>query len=294
MNKILISCSRDEGGLFLIDLCTGEYKSIRSTDTRGIIFDRLYQTYYCVSSVERSIFALDNKFNEIKRIPFGDDGHGLFFYKDHLYAVCTSEDSIYVYDRNLNYKFVYRFEPKCEYRDAHHINDLYIKDDLMYISMISHRNNGISIRDSKELKVEANKKRYGAVIVRSLTDYSNSLGHIVIDKLSHPHSPMFEMYREKDLYLCNSMAYKLNKYVLNHGKYILKKSVPVFGYNKGICIGSDKIYVGVSRVRESYITNEEDKKKSTGVMVLNKSDLSFLEFITCPLIKRDVYNVLLI
>jgi len=107
-------------------------------------------------------------------------------------------------------------------------------------------------------------------------------GEIFIEGLSQPHS----LTVEGDLlYLCNSEAKELHIY---EGS-ILKEKVMLPGYTRGIAIGREKIYVGISQSRNAEVA----KEKLTGsIVVLNHQTLVEQASVKIPF--SEIYDIRLI
>lgn len=178
MSKLLVTCCNENGGLYILnpDL---SYEKVYDCDGRGL--DIYQDKIYLIDDCKKELNVFDKKFNKLKSITIDTNVHGLKIYKDLIYIVNTFHDNITIFNLDLNFVSSLDFFKLSNTNDSYHMNDLWIKENKIYLSMFN---------------------RYrGRLIEKNINDYSKFFNRIVIDNLIKPHSPFF--YKDK-FFICES------------------------------------------------------------------------------------------
>ncbi|MBI3291054.1 hypothetical protein HYZ76_02100 [Candidatus Falkowbacteria bacterium] len=196
--------SQSGGGLYLYDLATRSHKKLMSGSFHQII-DR-GDKYYILDE-KRGCLVLDRNFEVTKEFGFEMDcfSHGLAYCpkRKQIFIAKAGLDKISVYDeKDYSHVTDIALSEKTEkYRkDLHHVNDIYVKDDYLYLSIFSHSGNWQDgIYD-------------GGIAQISLDDYS--IRHIMVSDAWMPHGVTFIGNNIHYLDSMNSKLYQGNKNVI--------------------------------------------------------------------------------
>ena len=206
--------------------------------------------------------------------PINTRAHGISFSKinKNFYIACSNNDEIKVFDYNLNYlnsiqisnKFKRYFSPQ------HHINDLFIKDNYLYVSMFS---------------LSGNHKRNiydGGVYEIDLLNNKNV--NCIYNNLFMPHSIKF---MEDNFFVLDSLRGSLLK-----GNQIVA-SFP--GFSRGMSFDGKYFFIGQSRNRNFSIINNEKNNISIDNSILIYDPVNkFSRNIYLPITISEIHEVLAI
>lgn len=229
--KLLISCCNHKGGLYLVHFKQQqpEIKKILNVGCTGIT---KYGSSFVVISNSHGIFILDENLKVImnKALSTELDLHGVAIDNDKAYIIETKTNSIGIYNLKNNLERIdeIRFSPEND--DVCHVNDLYIANDKLYVSMFSYppRKNSLSF---------ANKTYRGVILEYSLQE--RKVVKICHDKLLQPHSV---------LHYDNKMFYCVS------GEFLVKRNeediFKCLGYTRGLAVRNQTMFVGQSESRQ--------------------------------------------
>ncbi|MFK4388853.1 hypothetical protein ABH916_000781 [Peribacillus frigoritolerans] len=229
--QLLISCCNHKGGLYLVHFKQQqpEIKKILNVGCTGIT---KYGSSFVVISNSHGIFILDENLNVImnKALSTELDLHGVAIDNDKAYIIETKTNSIGIYNLKNNLERIdeIRFSPEND--DVCHVNDLYIANDKLYVSMFSYppKKNHLSF---------ANKTNLGVILEYSLQE--RKVVKICHDKLLQPHSV---------LHYDNKMFYCVS------GEFLVKRNeediFKCLGYTRGLAVRNQTLFVGQSESRQ--------------------------------------------
>ncbi|TFE27172.1 hypothetical protein [Cohnella luojiensis] len=179
--KILISCCNLNGGLFELTIKDDSVhlERILHDNLRGMA--KFQDQIVLVSGVE--VLILDNEYRVVKRKASdrSADYHGVGVYKDKAFIVETDQNRVGIYDLS-DLSRVDEIKLSPEEIDVNHVNDLFIKDNKLYISMFADTGHGLW----------RNLPLNSGVIVEYCLKTNNRIG-ICLHSLHQPHSPLFIM-----------------------------------------------------------------------------------------------------
>jgi Domain of unknown function (DUF4915) len=229
--QLLISCCNHKGGLYLVHFKQQqpEIKKILNVGCTGIT---KYGSSFVVISNSHGIFILDENLNVImnKALSTELDLHGVAIDNDKAYIIETKTNSIGIYNLKNNLERIdeIRFSPEND--DVCHVNDLYIANDKLYVSMFSYppRKNPLSF---------ANKTYQGVILEYSLQE--RKVVKICHDKLLQPHSVL---HYDNKIFYCVS------------GEFLVKRNeediFKCLGYTRGLAVRNQTMFVGQSESRQ--------------------------------------------
>lgn len=244
--KILISSGlppinkkNSGGGLYEIDLkgISWNIKKVYSGTVHGVI---KFKDGYAISDSVNGIILLDKNYKILKKgtYPNNTRAHGIAFdnKKNFFYIVCSNTDQIKVFDLKLQFKKSISISTKYKKFKSpqHHINDIFIKDGYLYVSMFSltgnHKRNiydgGVCKINPKNFKIV--KKIYGDLLMPHSIKYINK-SFMILDSL--------------------------------RGYFVIgEKKVASFpGFSRGLSFDGKYFFIGQSRNRNfSMINNSKD------------------------------------
>lgn len=208
--QVLITCCNQNGGLYLAYFKDQQYelKKVLNVECRGIA---KYGNSFVVVSNTDGIFILDEQLNVIKHKALSTslDLHGIAIADDKAYIVETKTNSIGVYDLQNNMERIDEIIFSSENEDVCHVNDLFIANDKLYVSMFSYplKKKCLSFASYSTQKTI----NQGVIIEYSLR--KRKIVKVFHDKLFQPHSVL--LY-ENQLYYCVS------------GKLLVKRNEEIF------------------------------------------------------------------
>jgi hypothetical protein len=214
--------------------------------------------FICVKA--DTIFILDSSFQVLLTKKSNEimDYHGVFIYKNKAYIVESAINSIGIFDlSDLSRVGEIAFPPKGQ--DANHINDLFILNDTMFLSMFSSDEESYMGREHK-----------GVILSYSLND--KIIKHVNYKNLSRPHSVICH---DGQIFYCNS-----SKFEVKRGNDVIFNAD---GFARGLAIKDQFIFIGQSLHRSF-------KNGDCGIHVLDKVH-NTTQFIRLP--SDEVYDILL-
>ena len=226
--KLLVTAFGESGGLWLIDLKEEKKKRILRGNCRGI--EAFRDGYYVVLD-NVGIVKLNKKLQEIKRykLPHSQNLHSIALDKKRgiIYLNETGHDRIGIFNaRSLKRTGeIYLGKNKKNVLEQHHINDVKIYNDQIYVSLFSLK--GVWRREIW---------KDGAIV--KINRQSGMIENKVVTGLSQPHSILFD---NNQIYYCNSMNCEVKK-----GRTTICK---IFGYTRGLAKKDDMIFIGQSKAR---------------------------------------------
>lgn len=226
-NKLLVSCPKDpssSGGLYLIDFSLKHISKILEADCRGIAE---YRDGFFLTTNSHGILKLNEHLNIISNYNVSSlDLHGMTFGPNEiLYVVETAVNAIGIYQTEP-FKRIDEIKISPFSDDQNHINDIYISNDSIFVSMFS-LTGGWRNRDGL----------FDGVI----SEYdlqSKQLIKIHYDNLQLPHSVV---KIDNQIHYCESLNLSLNK-----------ENEPVAslgGYTRGLDYDGRNFFIGQSEMR---------------------------------------------
>lgn len=280
--KILISSglpARKEknigGGLYELNITRNSWsiKKVYSGIVHGII---RYKNGFAISDSANGIILLDKNYKIMQKgkYPLNTRAHGISydFKKNFFYVACSLTDQIKVFDHNLKLKDKILISEKFKKLNLpqHHINDLYLKDGYLYVSMFSlsgnHRHN---IYDGGVYEINLSNKKITNQI------YGN---------LKMPHSIK---YFNDSFSILDSMRGEL---------IIGKDCVATFsGFSRGMDYNNEYYYIGQSRNRNfSMISSTKDNVSIDNGIIIYDIKNKISRKIVLPFTVSEIHEVLVI
>lgn len=265
--SLLVTCCNNNGGLFLIVFSENEhtYKKIIDGDCRGIA---KYPEGYVLASNEHGILLLNNEFEVLNRYIPGKlmDYHGVAVNNDKAYIVESALNTIGVFALPTLERIEEIVMDDAQ-EDILHINDIFIWDNQMYLSMFSFSGNW---REKME--------DTGVVVKIDLNDYTKQ--EIILRNFKHPHS--IRIHNDKIL-VCNSAHFEVKE----NNEIIFKGS----GYLRGLAVSENKYYFGQSESRNvEWVRNQKTNISiDAGIHIFDRKE-KLSKFISLPVC--EVYGLL--
>jgi GT2 family glycosyltransferase/glycosyltransferase involved in cell wall biosynthesis len=260
----LLVSSPNGGGMVVVDgwVCL----PISSRDATGIAVDAEAIRWCLQEDGARTIRQFsDGQFSTTTLQGEALDLHDLLASDRQLFAAATQTNEVLRLDADL--AVVQRWDLGGAEQDAWHVNCLAIADGRLLASIFG--------RFDATRGYKGRTRGAGEVIdVRS--------GETLIGGLSQPHSLVAE---GAQLWLCSSEEKQLHVY--EEGKRIRTVALP--GYARGLALGDDHVYVGLSCSRNLEVESQTGYFESGAVMVLRRDDLSPLGAVQLPW--REVYDI---
>ena len=180
---------------------------------------------------------------------FSLDIHDVLIHKDLIYFVATQKNEVFCMDINFNYINSWKLPGED---DSWHINSIAIYKERLIASAFG------SFKIHREYK-------NGTLELGKVFDVQTR--EVLINGLSQPHSLTVE---NNYLYICNSEKKEFHIY----DDFTLVKRITVPGYARGLALGKNHIYVGVSLSRN--VSFEESENDSGSIAVFDKSSMQLL------------------
>lgn len=277
--KLLISCCNNKGGLYLVQFKQQQYEINKVLNVRCTGITK-YGSSFVVISSSHGIFILDENLKVIKNkaLSIELDLHGVAIDDDKAYIIETKTNSIGIYNLKNNLERIdeIRFSPEND--DVCHVNDLYIANDKLYVSMFSYppRKNFLSFAGYFPNKTI----HQGVILEYSLQE--RKVVKVCHDKLLQPHSVL---HYDNKLYYCVS------------GEFLVKSNEEVIfkclGYTRGLAVRNQTMFIGQSESRHIPVL----LKKNTNILLdcgIYVHDIStkLSSFIHIP--SEEIYGILVI
>lgn len=133
------------GGLYLVNSIKGKTKKLITGKGRGLVE---IEDGYAWMDMLQGIKILNRDFSQKKiiQLPKNSEGHGLWYDKKtrQLFVGFPGRDSVGIYniDEERTHKEIFISEKwKNNKKDNHHVNDICVVDDSVYVSMFSFTGN---------------------------------------------------------------------------------------------------------------------------------------------------------
>lgn len=277
--RILVSCCNQKGGLYLVHFKDQQYelKKVLNVECRGIA---KYGSSFVVISNYHGVFILDKNLKVIKKKALSTelDLHGIAINNDKAYIVETKTNSIGIYDLKNDFERIdeIRFSPKND--DVCHVNDLYIANDKLYISMFSYP----SMKNFYTYPSFSPNKKIHQGVILEYSLHGRKIIKILHSKLFQPHS--IQVY-DKQLYYCVS------------GKFLVKRNEEVIfsclGYTRGLAIKNQTLFIGQSESRHIEVLLKEHRNLlfDCGIYIYDIST-KLSSFVHLP--SEEIYGILVI
>ena len=297
--NIFVTCYNEEtqkGGLFLLKNDLTLQSIFEERMCSGMFFLNKEKIIFTITKDTPQIIAFKENNGEWSKIPistkeyiFANDSHSLVIWKDKIYVTATggepnSEDAInpeqhgpkvgkiIVSDITINHDEIIISKSKVinpfDCNHYHHINDLCIIENSLYMSSHTHCN--------KEKKIISK-----GVIVKF---DSKMNAEIISNKLEQPHSPY---YHRKRLYICSSsQAIILSMNLQNKTTRIEFKGLNA--YTRGLLVTDRFLYIGTSFSLGR--TNSKFKNPNYGILKFSK-DTGETKKIDLPKQYNNVYSI---
>jgi hypothetical protein len=265
--KILITCCNKNGGLFQLQFIKNKAKLIKISDEgyRGIA---KYNNHLILIS-NNKITMLDSDYNVVNKSLKKELGyHGVSIYKNKAYIVESQRNSIGIYSLP-NLKRVDEIIISSAKEDVNHVNDLFIVNDKIYISMFA----------------TARPWRQSSIQSGSIVEYCLKKRQIIkvhYHSLSQPHS--VSIYNG-NMYYCNSAEFEVKR-----NKATIFKNC---GYLRGLAIRNTTMFIGQSETR--HLNNVIDGKTNVsldcGIYIFD-SVHKVSRFVKLP--AKEVYGIIVL
>jgi hypothetical protein len=272
-DKLLVTAYGASGGLYLVDPLNEQYKLLLKGAFRGIL---KYRNTILVASEKGGLFRINalSPFSAEELIPSNRlvQLHGLTYWenKDLLIVAEAENDTLKLIDAQTfaEKKCINLCLGESNINDRHHINDLYVKQDTIFISMISRSGWWKSgIYD-------------GGVFAMDLTS-TKSITPLMTG-LKFPHSIKFI---NNELHILESASGRILS-----GKYYTIAQLN--GFLRGLDGNAEILYVGQSRERRinDAVRYYSPVSIDAGIYVINP-DNKIYKFIKMPE-RCEIYAVL--
>jgi len=253
--NIYFTCSdplANGGGLYRLNTLSGEYNLLIPGSCHGIISGK--DCFFLINDEVKGIQVLDLQFTAIDCIELPDKSrpHGIAYCpkRDLIYVSLSGRDSIATY--NLEHKMVKEIFLSDKFNRTrvaqHHINDLFVHGDSLFVSMFSFSGNWkLGVYD-------------GGIIELDIDKLESALP--VITNCWMPHNPMVI---NDSLHYCDSMR---GKVCIGTWKTLVK----INGFARGLAYDGKFYYVAQSMHR--YIDRCPDNVSNisldTGIFIVDK------------------------
>lgn len=251
------------GGLFSIDPETHEVKKLLEGGFLGLATHKDSSTFFVVKCEgDKGQFRTLQKFSypDIKplwQIGLNSQTHGLCIYCGELYVVDTRGNKLLVYNLDLKLIKTYDFNPKKESitttPDAFHLNDVFVADNEIYLSMFR-CNINVPYPEPICLKLPPEMlDGFGVVTRLKKSSKGKSLGEPVITGLWQPHSVTGA---EGWIFVCDS---RRNMVISKHVNYLTAPPEICYkgpGYTRGLHFRNHDLWVGICYDRKDINKHE--------------------------------------
>lgn len=234
--KLLVSCPAGEsnpGGMYLLDFARNRAKQLYEGSCSGFV---KLNDKWIVATDQNELLVFDRMFQLTARTKYGKlDFHGIAAFGDRSVLVAeTSRNAIGCYD-TVTFERIGEIRCSPEEKDVQHINDLWLENETLYVSMFSANERWFvdPLRPSGVITaIDVTSFRPGLSIAAQIDRA------IVASGLHMPHSVIVN--RGKLAY-CDSMAFRA---VLGGGA-----EVQLPGFTRGLAADGDVVFIGQSRMR---------------------------------------------
>ena len=261
------------GGLYKISLKNNKtnISKIISCNAHGLI---KYKNGYAISNSISGLSILDYKFKIIKHYDFKVKSriHGIAFSEKYkrFYLGCSLKDQILILDNNL--KAIDEINISKKFFNSkiaqHHINDLFIKDESLYVSMFSYTGN------------HRNSIYDGCVVEYDLIT-GEEIGKIY-NNLYMPHS----IKNFKDSFCCIDSG-RGNLY---QGSSIIGK---FNGFLRGLDFHGKYFFIGHSKNRNFTLKNQSLRSLDSSILILDAQNKIYRS-VGIPNYISEIHEVLVI
>lgn len=201
---------------------------------------------YAVLSVN-SIHILDNQLNRVSSRQYSDedlDFHGIAYADGYYYIVETATNTLKIIDKNtLQVEKEVNFT--TDFGDKHHINDIFIHDGKILLSMLTKQ----GLPKNKRWNSDD-----GAIVALDKTTLE--IKDFLITGLQYPHS--VKVYND-EVYFCESRTGKLSN---------TKRTLTAFnGFTRGLAFDGNLFFVGQSKYRGPLSTSGMSYSLDGGIHV---------------------------
>lgn len=259
-DNLLVS-SPGVGGLVYLE---GQSQVVISTkSSTGICFGKTELIWAPQDSGGRYLLEAKNGLARLVEIsPSPLDIHDVLIEKDHIFLAATQNNEVVCLDSNYSRIENWRLPGE---EDSAHLNSIAIYRGQLIASIFG---NFTRYREYKDGTLGLGKI------------FNVRTGKTLIDGLSQPHSLTVV---DDLLYFCSSQEKKLYVY---DGECIVN-TVLLPGYARGVAVGENCIYVGISLSRN--IENELHELTSGAISILDKKSMKCIGLKMLPF--KEVYDV---
>lgn len=232
--NLLVSVGRGRGGLYIVNPFYNRIQRKHKGIFAGVI---KYRNGFMALKQPNELCIFDEKLNIKQVIHVQDDSdsglHDLKLSEDgFLYIVASPQNKIIVYEEKTLTKQA-EIILSTNKKDVHHINDLYVTGDKLFLSMFS---------SSGEWEGKQPDHWDGAIV--AFDRYTFEPQGIIIDKLTAPHSITMN---NGSLCYCNSLNLNVSKFDLKLKK---KEVIAQFkGFTRGLYFDKNILIAGQSKMR---------------------------------------------
>ena len=192
------------------------------------------------------------------------DLHDVLTTTDGTYAVFTETNEVVHLDASYRVVESWSFGDKP---DSVHVNCLAIHNGRLVVSMFG--------------RFQAHRGYKGATKLAGLV-VDVRTGEALIEGLSQPHSLVAI---GEDLWLCNSEDQSVLVY---DGNYRLTQTLSLPGYTRGLAVGNEQLYVGLSRSRNA-AGSAVGEFDSAVIAVLDRGSLKVVGYVPIPY--SEIYDI---
>ena len=264
------------GGIYKITVKKDKWnvKKLYKGATHGLI---KYKNNYVFSDSTYGLLMVDKNFKILKRAKYRSNTrtHGVAYNNTHesFFNVCTAQDKIYKFDKNLVETKEYEISKKFDIFESpqHHINDIATIDNSIFVSMFSYTGNH-------------KNNIYDGVVLEIDIDTGEKIGCIYSD-LWMPHSIK---YFDNSFYCLDSLKGNLIK-----GSKEILGTFP--GFTRGLDLKENLFFIGQSKNRNfSQSKSISNNNSLDSSVVIFNSDLKVSRSIFLPPSISEIHEVLCI
>lgn len=238
--RLLVSCpasGSDAGGLFFLDFRNNDLKKLYSGTCSGIA---QVGSRWIVATDDNHLIALDQHFQVISKTKHRKlDFHGVAKWSDEIVLVVeTATNSVGCYEVDT-LRRIGEIRFHASDRDVHHLNDIWLEERVLYVSMFS---------PYDRWYLDPTNKR-GAIVAIDLTGFEpdrrldvDPASHVVVSGLYMPHTVMIHNGR---LAYCDSMTFR----AVVGDESGNESAIRLPGFTRGLAFSEHTIFIGQSRMR---------------------------------------------
>jgi len=259
-DSLLISCP-GQGGL--VFLGNGDGRILTQQPATGIHWSDAVLLSACQDDGGRELWVVENGLPQKVRLSEDAlDIHDVFMHENRIYIAATEQNSVICLSSKLEQIDSWGLPGE---NDSSHLNSVTFYEGRLLASIFGRFDTNRQYKD-------------GTVGLGEVIDIRS--GDVFLDGLSQPHSLTVD---GELLYLCSSEDKQLRIY---KGQSLVEK-VDLPGYTRGIGVGREKLYIGISRSRN--IEESAHSLPGGAVAILDKESMQLDGMV--PITLQEIYDI---